>query len=259
VVSKPFRTKVLVPGAVAVVAAVGITAAVGGSADGQTPTPTPLPQGSQLVTLDPANFTTTIDNPYLPLVPGSRWKYRALSPDGSIERGLVRVTGRTRLVAGVRAVVVRDTARTARGVKVEDTRDWYAQDREGNVWYLGENSRAFERGRPAGREGSWEAGVNGAQAGIAMPAQPTPGQTYRQEYYKGSAEDNGQVLEVGTPVTVAFGRFTDVVGTQDTNALRTFDVEHKFYARGVGLVLALGVAGDGEREELTSFKRGGSR
>jgi len=258
-VSITFRTKVLVPAAVAVAAAAGITVVGGGSAGAQTPTPAPLPQGSQPVTLDPANFTTTIDNPYMPLVPGSRWKYRALSPDGSIERGLVRVTRRTRLVAGVRAVVVRDTARTAKGVKVEDTRDWYAQDLQGNVWYLGENTREFARGRPAGKEGSWEAGVNGAQAGIAMPANPTPGQTYRQEYYQGQAEDNGQVLEVGTPVTVAFGRFTDVVGTEDTNALRRFDVEHKFYARGIGLVLALGVAGDGDREELISFKRGGSR
>jgi hypothetical protein len=257
VVSIPFKTKVLVPAAVAVAAAAGITVAGGGSAGGQTPAP--LPQGSEPVTLDPANFTTKIDNQYLPLAPGSRWVYRALSPDGEIERGVVRVTRRTRLVAGVRAVVVRDTARTAKGVKVEDTRDWYAQDLQGNVWYLGEDTTEFKRGRPAGKGGSWETGVNGAQAGIAMPANPTPGQTYRQEYYKGEAEDNGQVLEVGTHATVRFGRFSDVVGTEDTSALDRFDVEHKFYAKGVGLVLALGVAGDGDREELISFKRGGSR
>jgi hypothetical protein len=207
--------------------------------------------------ISPARFTTTIDNRYLPLVPGTRMVYRERGADGP-GREVVRVTHRTKVVDSVTTVVVRDRA-WAGGELMEDTRDWYAQDREGNVWYLGENTTEFERGRPAGTEGSWEAGVNGAQAGIAMPAHPTPGQTFRQEYYRGSAEDNGKVLEVGTPVTVAFGRFTDVVGTEDTNALRKFDVEHKFYARGVGLVLALGVAGDGDREELISFKRGGSR
>ena len=221
--------------------------------------PPELPRGGEPVTLDPAQFTTRIDNPYWPMRPGTRWVTRETEPDGTRQKVVVRVTHRTKRIAnGVTARVVRDTV-TERGRKVEDTRDWYAQDAAGNVWYLGENTTEFERGRPAGKEGSWEAGVNGAQAGIAMPANPTPGQTYRQEYYQGQAEDNGQVLEVGTPVTVAFGRFTDVVGTEDTNALRRFDVEHKFYARGVGLVLALGVAGDGEREELTSFKRGGSR
>lgn len=142
-----------------------------------------LPQGSEAVTLDPAQFTTTIDNPWWPMRPGSRWVYRETAPDGTRQRVVVTVTPRTRLIAnGVTARVVRDVV-TEGGVPVEVTDDWYAQDRAGNVWYLGEATTEYEDGKPVSTAGSFEAGVDGAQAGVIMPARPRPGLAYRQEYY----------------------------------------------------------------------------
>jgi len=253
------KPRFVVAGAVAAVAVAGVATAVAGGADGPKATPAqappPLPQGGQAVTLDPANFTTTIDNPYFPLAPGSRWVYRATTPDGEVQRIVVTVTRRTRTVAGVKVRVVHDVATTPKGRKVEDTHDWYAQDLQGNVWYLGEATTAFEHGRRS-TEGSWTAGVKGAQPGIAMPANPVAGLAYRQEYYAGKAEDNGQILGLGERVTVPKGRYKDVVTTRDTTSLDSYDVEYKYFARGIGQVLALGVAGDPDREELVSFKRG---
>ena len=125
--------------------------------------------------LGPGDFTTRIDNPYLPMRPGSRWVYRETDTEGTVQRVVVKVTRRTKRIAnGVTARVVRDTV-TERGRLVEDTFDWYAQDRAGNVWYLGEDTTEYEDGRPVSKEGSWEAGVDGARAGIVMLARPRPG------------------------------------------------------------------------------------
>jgi hypothetical protein len=186
-----------------------------------------------------------IDNPYLPLAPGNRWVYRETATDGTVQRVVVRVTRRTRLIAnGVMARVVRDTV-TERGHLVEDTFDWYAQDRRGNVWYLGEDTREYEDGRVVSTKGSWEAGVNGARGGLAMPAHPRPGLQYRQEYLAGEAEDKARVVS----------RFERAVLTRDWTPLEPGLFEYKLYARGVGLVLALTVP-SGDREELVSFQRG---
>ncbi len=151
----------------------------------------PLPQGSEPVTLDPADFTTRIDNPYWPMRPGTRWIYVETDRAGSRQRDVVTVTHRTKTVAdGVTTRVVRDVA-TEDGTLVEATDDWYAQDKDGNVWYLGEATTEYEHGRPKSTAGSFEAGVNGAQPGIIMAAAPKPGLRYRQEYSKGQAEDAG--------------------------------------------------------------------
>jgi hypothetical protein len=214
----------------------------------------PLPTGSEPVTLDPAEFTTRIDNRYFPLRPGSRWVYRETDADGSVQRVVVRVTRRTRVVAGITARVVRDTV-TERGRLVEDTFDWYAQDGAGNVWYLGEDTKEYEDGRVVTTAGSWQAGVGGAQAGVLMPGRPRVGLRYRQEYLAGEAEDRATVLALRDQAEVPAGHFRRVLLTRDVNPLEPRVLEYKLYAPGVGLVLALGVSGGGGREELLRFER----
>lgn len=211
---------------------------------------TALPQGSDPVEIDPARFTAEIDHPFWPMTPGSIWVYR----EGE-QRVEVRVTDRTRMVMGVETRVVHDLV-TENGVPVEDTFDWYAQDDDGNLWYFGEDTTEFEDGKPAGHAGAWEAGVDGALPGIVLPAEPTVGLTYRQEYYAGEAEDRAKVLSVDEAVSVPFGDYTGALQTEDTTPLEPGLVEHKFYVRDVGPVLALKVKGDTGREELVSHTRG---
>jgi len=209
-----------------------------------------LPRGDEPVDLDPADFTADIDHPYLPMEPGTRWTYREVDEEGNVVEVVVVVTTETKTVAnGITARVVRDTVRED-GEIVEDTRDWFAQDEDGNVWYLGEDTAEFEDGALVSHEGAWEAGVDGALPGIILPADPRPGMAYRQEYLAGEAEDNGRILAVGEDVEVRAGSFDDVLRTEDTNALEPDVVEHKYYARGVGLVLTVDVQGGSGREEL---------
>jgi hypothetical protein len=186
-----------------------------------------------------------IDNPYWPMKPGTRWVYR----EGR-RHDVVRVTHRTKRVAsGVLARVVHDRV-TKRGRLVENTFDYYAQDARGNVWYLGENTTEFENGKPVSHEGSWEAGVDGAKAGIVMLAHPRVGRRYREERYPGHALDTAKVLSRNEQVDVPAGHFTHLLMTKNFNPLEPRALEYKFYARGVGPVLALGVSGDVDREEL---------
>ena len=215
----------------------------------------PLPQGSETVRLDPSDFVDGIDNPYWPMVPGSRWVYRETDADGNVQRVEVTVTGRAKEILGIAATVVHDVV-SEDGRLVEDTLDWYAQDREGNVWYLGEDTKEYENGEVVTTAGSWEAGVDGAQAGILIPGAPEPGQSYRQEYLAGQAEDAGEVLSVSEQAEVPFGAFDRVLMTRDFTPLEPDLVEHKFYAPGVGPVLALTVSGGADREELVAFERG---
>ena len=226
----------------------------GGNAETEAESP-PLPRGAEPVTLDPAEFTTEITNPYWPMKPGSRWVYRETDKD-EVLKVVVRVTDQTKRIAnGLEARVVHDVV-TQDGEPVEVTDDWYAQDLEGNVWYLGEDTAEYESGKVVSHEGSFEAGVDGAQAGIAMPANPEPGLAYRQEYYAGQAEDKAKVLNLGATAPVPFGSFDRVLQTEDTNPLsEPPQVEHKFYARDVGPVLVIGISGGSGREELVSFKR----
>ena len=152
-----------------------------------------LPQGAEPVELDPADFTTEIDNEFWPMAVGSRWVYEETAGSGPAQRVVVTVTDETKRIAnGVEARVVRDVV-SEHGKPVEITDDWYAQDAEGNIWYLGERTGEYENGKLVTRAGSFEAGVDGAQAGIIMPADPQPGMAYRQEYYEGEAEDRAVV------------------------------------------------------------------
>jgi hypothetical protein len=238
---------------VALLAASGLTAGgvlAGCSGDEVARPPGPAPATAagpsavpsyEATTFDPATFTTEIDNPYLPLRPGTRWVYRGTTDEGT-ERVVVTVTDRTREVLGVDAVVVRDTV-TVDGALVEDTDDWYAQDADGNVWYLGEDTTEYEDGKPTGHPGAWEAGVDGAQPGVVMPADPRDGQVYRQEYLAGEAEDAAEVLSAREKVSGPTGSYDRVVLTRDYTPLEPDVLEHKLYAPGVGLVLEVGVSG----------------
>jgi hypothetical protein len=213
-----------------------------------------LPRGGEPVNLDPADFTARIDNPYWPMRKGSRWVYRETDSEGTRQRVVVTVTRRTKLIAnGVRARVVRDVV-TEKGTPVEVTDDYYAQDRAGNIWYLGEATTEYENGKPISTEGSFEAGVDGAQAGVIMPAKPRVGLAYREEYYAGHAEDKARIVSLREQAEVPFGHFRRVLMTRNTNPLEPKSVEFKFYARGVGPVLAIGVSGGSDREELVRFK-----
>ena len=226
-----------------------------GNDDGAAGASGGLPQGAEPVKLDPADFTTRIDNPYWPMRPGSRWIYRETDEEGDKQRVEVTVTRRTRKMAnGVEARVVRDVV-SQHGELVEATDDWYAQDRAGNIWYLGEDTTEYENGKPVTTKGSFEAGVDGAQAGIAMPAEPRVGMRYRQEYYAGEAEDAARVLSLDEQAEVPFGHFTGVLLTKDYNPLDPRALEYKLYAKGVGPVLVLAASGGGGREELVRFER----
>jgi hypothetical protein len=232
-------------------AALLVSFATACGSDGET---TELPQGSEPIELDAGDFVERIDNEYWPMAPGARWIYRETDGEGGEQRVKVTVTDRTKTILGIDARVVRDVV-TEDGEVVEDTFDWYAQDKDGNIWYLGEDTKEYENGKVVSTEGSWEAGVDGAQAGIIVPGEPEVGQAYRQEYYEGEAEDNGEVLSVDATATVPFGSFDGVLETKDTNALEPDVLEHKYYAKDVGPVLAVNVSGGG-REVLLDFKPG---
>jgi hypothetical protein len=204
------------------------------------------------VELDPADFVPQIDNPYWPMAPGSRWVYRETDGEGGKQRVEVAVTDRAKSILGIRATVVHDVV-SEDGQLVEDTFDWYAQDKWGNVWYMGEDTKEYEEGKVVSTEGSWEAGVDGAQAGIIMPAELEVGTVYRQEYYEGEAEDAGEILSLDEQVHVPYGSFAGVLMTKDSNLLDPDALEHKFYAQGVGPVLAVQVSGGAGREELLRF------
>jgi hypothetical protein len=223
------------------------------------PTAPKLPVGGDPVSLDPANFSANITNRYWPMKPGTRWTYRNVEEGNPPEEIVVVVTTATKKLAnGITARVVRDTARTE-GQITEDTMDYYAQDAAGNIWYMGEQTAEFENGKIASREGSWEAGKDGAMPGIMLPAHPADGQKYRQEYKKGEAEDNGEVLAMGDLVQVKAGRYKSALVTMDTSSVEKTAVEYKFYAPGVGPLLALDVSGGASREELVKIDKAGPK
>ncbi len=224
----------------------------GGIATAAAACPRPLPQGSDPVTLDPADFIAQIDNPYLPFLRGAKWVYRETDPTGSSQKITVTVTTHSKQILGIAAIVVHDVA-TEKGHLVENTYDWYAQDTCGNVWYLGENTKEFENGKVVSTAGSWEAGVDGAQPGVVMPADRQVGLSYRQEYYAGEAEDAAEILSLVEQAQVPFGHFRDVLLTKETTPLHRRALEYKLYAQGIGVVLALSISGGSDREELVRF------
>ena len=211
--------------------------------------------GDEPVDLDPADFTADIDNQYWPMEPGSRWTFREIDEEGNELQVVVTVSTETKEIAnGITARIVRDTV-TQDGEVIEDTFDWYAQDADGTIWYLGEDTAEFEDGEISSTAGSFEAGVDGALPGVIMPGDPVDGMQYRQEYYEGEAEDNGEVLSVEEQVEVAYGHFEGAVLTKDTITIEPDVQEYKLYAPGVGPVLVFGVSGGGGREELVDFSK----
>jgi len=228
-------------GIVSVVAAacMAVAAAPGSTA------PPPRPPNS--------SFTARVDNPWFPLIPGSRWIYHGID-EGRPSREVVTVPHRTATIDGVKCAVVEDRL-YVNGRLSERTTDWYTQDKQGNVWYFGENTATIDAsGKVRSTEGSWRAGVNGARPGLFMPANPHVGQTGQQEYYKGHAEDQFQVIGLFHTVVGAGG--PNALLTRETSPLEPGVVDHKFYVRGIGTALEQSEQGGNERNELVAFTHG---
>jgi hypothetical protein len=230
--------------AAALVTALGFIAGCGDNGNNITP-PTGPP------TFDPNNFVAGVTNPFFPLVPGQIEFYTGQS-EGTSQTDSAEVLTQTKDILGIAATVVHDRV-YEEGSLIEDTFDWYAQDKDGNVWYLGEDTKELENGHVVTTEGSWEAGVNGAEAGIIMWADPSAhiGEEYRQEFSQGVAEDLGKVVAVNQDVTVPFGSMTGCVETEDRSTLEPGILEHKFYCHETGLTSELTVQGGNDRNELT--------
>ena len=202
---------------------------------------------------DPANFVSQVDNKFFPLPPGTTFVYEGAA-DGIPTRDEVYVTHDTKQILGVTCTVVRDRA-FEDGALVEETFDWYAQDVEGNVWYFGEDAKELDpnSGEVISTEGSWEAGVNGAQPGIVMPANPKVGDRYQQENAPDVAEDMAQVRSLDESACVSYDCYSDVLKTKEWSPLDKGVVENKYYAADVGLILALTVKGGDELSELVGI------
>ena len=204
--------------------------------------------------INPSNFlsvaeTAATPNPLFPLVPGTTYNFRSVDSEGT-ETIEFTVTRATRTILGVTCIVVRDIVRL-NGSVIEDTVDWFAQDRSGNVWYFGENTAEYEGGLITSTAGSWEAGVSGAKAGIIMFAQPVVGNVYRQELFLGEAEDAAKVIALNESVTVPAGTYPNCLKTEDFTPIDPGNTEFKYYAPGLGNVLTITPA-TGKRVELIS-------
>ena len=214
--------------------ALALFSAAAGAAGG-TP---PMPPAS--------SFSAHVTNPWFPLEPGTRWVYTGVK-DGKRSRDVVTATHGTKTIDGVPCVAVHDLL-YLRGRLEERTTDWYSQDSRGNVWYFGENTAELDRhGHVTSTEGTWQTGVDGAKAGIFMPASPRVGQTGRQEFLKGHAEDHFKVVAIFA---------NKMLLTQEWTPLEPGVLDHKFYVRGIGTVLEQTVKGGNERNELVSVRRG---
>jgi hypothetical protein len=198
-----------------------------------------------------SQFSTTIDNPWMPMRPGTRWRFVGHTA-GGVEHTVTTVLQLTKVVDGVRVVVVHDVTRRG-GRLLEDTYDWFAQDLRGNVWYFGENTKAYDGGTVS-RAGSWRAGRHGAHAGIVMEAHPKVGDGYREEYRKGVAEDQARVLSRNAAADVPYGSMRGLLKTRDFTRLEPRGDEVKYYAKGVGVVLENALH-EKDRNELVRMTR----
>lgn len=208
--------------------------------------PPPLPPPSQ--------FVPRVDNPWFPLRPGTVYVYRGRK-DGERSRDVMSVLTETKTILGVRATVVSDKL-YLRGRIEERTRDWYAQDKAGNVWYLGEATvELYPNGAVKTREGSWQAGVEGARAGIFMPARPRPGESGIQELLAGEAEDHFRVLSLSARVHTPAASSRQALLTREWTPLEPGVVDHKLYVKGIGTVREETVKGGDELNELVEVRR----
>jgi hypothetical protein len=226
-----------------------VGATVGLAAMGLAGSPAPANAAARF---DPGNFVRHVTNPYFPLKPGTLLVYKGVK-DGKSQVDRVFVTHRTKTILGVRATVVRDIARH-KGRILEKTFDWYAQDKQGNVWYLGENTKSFENGH-VDTEGSWEAGQHGARAGIIMPADPHAATAYRQEFWKGHAEDQAWIVKRGGTVRAPIGKLRHKLVTFEWSRLEPGVLDKKVYARGYGIVREVSLTGPKETALLVRVKR----
>ena len=193
----------------------------------------------------PTGWARQVTNPWFPLKPGTTFVYTG-EKDGRSGRDVVTVTNRTKVIEGVRCTAVDDRL-YANGHLAERTTDWYAQDARGTVWYFAEATAELNKaGKVTSREGTWQAGVNGARAGIFMPAHPKVGQSFRQEYLKGHAEDHFAVLKVSASSLL----------TKEWTPLEPDTLDHKLYRRGTGLVKEETVKGGNERWTLNVVRHG---
>jgi hypothetical protein len=249
----PRRTVSL--GAVAVLAAlaVGCGSSHASSASSTTEAATPPSwelKASYKPKIDPANFVATIDNPYFPLKPGTAFHYKG-TKEGTRQTDDMVVTDQTKQILGVKATVVEDTV-SENGKPVERTFDWYAQDKDGNVWYMGEDSLEMKNGRLERASDSWESGVDGALPGIIMLGDPMRGDVYRQEYYPpGGALDQAHVVRLNGTMKVADGNFKDVLVTDEWSPVEP-QMERKSYVAGVGEIEEHVTEGGNEQFELVS-------
>jgi len=200
--------------------------------------------------IDPANFVSEVNNPYFPLVPGTTMIYKGRS-EGDVITDSFAITHNTRVIGGVSCVEVHDSVYT-NDTLTEDTLDWFAQDKNGNVWYFGENTAELEGGLLATIAGSFLAGVNHDKPGIIMKAHPAVGDFYRQEFSLGNAEDNALTIGLNATVTVPFGTFDHCLKSAETTPLEPDALEDKFFAPGVGNVLTIDQV-TGERDELVKI------
>jgi hypothetical protein len=225
----------------------------GGSGAASAPSASKLApiHGPYAPRIDPSNFVSTIDNPYFPLQPGTTFLYKGVHENGKTQQtDEMVVTHQTKVILGIRSVVVHDTV-SSYGKPIERTFDWYAQDRFGNVWYMGEDTREVRHGRFVRMSDSWEAGVGGAEPGIIMPGNPQPGVQYRQEYYPHHAMDQARVLGSGGPIQVPFGTYPNTLLTVETSPQIDPGVaEDKYYVRGLGDIKEQTVSGNHEEIEL---------
>jgi hypothetical protein len=193
----------------------------------------------------PSHVSPNVDNTWFPLKPGTVLRYRG-SDNGTPTKDVFVVTDKTRRVPGGRARVVHDRV-FKHGRLAEDTLDWYAQDRAGNVWYFGESTKELDaHGRVTSREGSWQAGRDGAQAGIFMPAHPRVGRSFRQEYYKGHADDHFKIVAIKG----------NLMTTHEWTPIEPGVLDQKVYERGIGTTSEDSVKGGHEHLHLVSVKRG---
>jgi hypothetical protein len=243
---------------VAAVAAGGCGSSSGGSSSSTTAGSSasdlaPI-HGTYSPSIEPANFVRTIDNPYWPLKPGTGYHYegvRGMTPQTDDEI----VTHRTKQILGIPCTVVRDTV-SEHGAPVERTFDWYAQDAAGNVWYMGEDSLELKHGHFVKASDSWESGVKGAQPGIIMPADPQPGDAYRQEYYPpGEALDEAHVLGTRGSFKVPYGTYKHALVTSEYSPLEP-QTEQKYYVAGLGEIQERVVKGHHEQFQLVSVTHG---
>jgi hypothetical protein len=237
------RARLATGAAAATLLAAGV--GLGSAQAGKVPPPPPMPPAS--------DFGGKIDNKYMPLRPGTTMLYRG-HDGGERAADKFRITNRRKTILDIRARVVKDVARLD-GKREEKTFDWFAQDNRGNVWYLGESSFDRDHGKWVKNDGSWKAGRDGAKAGIVMEAHPKVGDTYRQEYYKGHAEDVGRVLDTNASVSVPFGSFDHALVTRDWSLLEPGVIEHKHFAPGIGEVKSEIVKGGSEKLKLVSVTR----